>query len=142
MTLLVSACLLGVCCRYDGASKPNEGVCQLAQKHILIPFCPEIYGGLATPRPGAERVGDRVLTGEGTDVTAQYQKGAQEALRLAKLLKADAAVLKARSPSCGTGVIHNGRFDGGLAQGDGVTAALLRQNGISVYDENGIYALL
>ena len=101
MRLLVSACLLGVCCRYDGQSKANEAVLRLADKHELIPVCPEQLGGLPTPRPPSEIRQGRVINRMGQDVTAQYQKGAEEALRLCRLLHCDAAILKARSPSCG-----------------------------------------
>lgn len=142
MKILVSACLLGVCCRYDGQAKPHEGALSLLGRHTLIPVCPEIYGGLATPRPAAERVGERVLTAQGGDVTAQYRRGAEETLRLGQLYGCEAALLKERSPSCGSGVIHNGRFDGGLTPGDGVTAALLRANGIAVYGESEWQKLL
>ena len=142
MKILVSACLLGVCCRYDGQAKPHEGVLSLLERHTLIPVCPEIYGGLATPRPAAERVGELVLTAQGGDVTAQYRRGAEETLRLRRLYGCEAALLKERSPSCGSGVIHNGRFDGGLTPGDGVTAALLRANGIPVYGESEWQKLL
>ena len=142
MKILVSACLLGVCCRYDGQAKPHEGALSLLGRHTLIPVCPEIYGGLATPRPAAERVGERVLTAQGGDVTAQYRRGAEETLRLGRLYGCEAALLKERSPSCGSGVIHNGRFDGGLTPGDGVTAALLRANGIAVNGESEWQKLL
>ena len=142
MKILVSACLLGVCCRYDGQAKPHEGALSLLGRHTLIPVCPEIYGGLATPRPAAERVGERVLTAQGGDVTAQYRRGAEETLRLGRLYGCEAALLKERSPSCGSGVIHNGRFDGGLTPGDGVTAALLRATGIAVYGESEWQKLL
>ena len=142
MKILVSACLLGVCCRYDGQAKPHEGALSLLGRHTLIPVCPEIYGGLATPRPAAERVGERVLTAQDGDVTAQYRRGAEETLRLGRLYGCEAALLKERSPSCGSGVIHNGRFDGGLTPGDGVTAALLRANGIAVYGESEWQKLL
>lgn len=142
MKILVSACLLGVCCRYDGQAKPHEGALSLLGRHTLIPVCPEIYGGLATPRPAAERVGKRVLTAQGGDVTAQYRRGAEETMRLGRLYGCEAALLKERSPSCGSGVIHNGRFDGGLTPGDGVTAALLRANGIAVYGESEWQKLL
>ena len=142
MKILVSACLLGVCCRYDGQAKPHEGALSLLGRHTLIPVCPEIYGGLATPRPAAERVGKRVLTAQGGDVTAQYRRGAEETLRLGRLYGCEAALLRERSPSCGSGVIHNGRFDGGLTPGDGVTAALLRANGLAVYGESEWQKLL
>lgn len=135
MNILVSACLLGCACRYDGKSKPNAAVTALADTHTLIPFCPEIYGGLPTPRPASEIVGERVVNRAGTDVTAEYVRGAEEALRLAKLFDCKIAVLKAKSPSCGKGRVYDGSFSGVLRNGDGVTAALLLQNGIEVYTE-------
>ncbi|WP_298019746.1 DUF523 domain-containing protein [uncultured Dysosmobacter sp.] len=141
MRLLVSACLLGVCCRYDGASKAHPLLPELAARHTLVPVCSEQLGGLATPRPPAERRGDRVVTGAG-DVTAQYRRGAEETLRLCKLLGCEAAVLKERSPSCGHGQIYDGTFSGTLTAGDGVTAELLTANGIPVYGESQMEALL
>ena len=99
MKLLVSACLLGTCCRYDGASKAHPLSEQLLERHTLVPVCPEQLGGLPTPRPPAERRGDRVVTGDGSDVTEQYRRGAEEALRLCRQLGCGAAVLKERSPS-------------------------------------------
>lgn len=141
MRLLVSACLLGACCRYDGASKAHPLMLELAARHTLVPVCPEQLGGLATPRPPAERRGDRVVTGAG-DVTAQYRRGAEETLRLCKLLGCEAAVLKERSPSCGHGQIYDGTFSGTLTAGDGVTAELLIANGIPVYGESQIEGFL
>lgn len=142
MKLLVSACLLGVRCRYDGASKAHPLAGALAQAHELVPVCPEQLGGLPTPRPPAERRGDRVVTGAGADVTEQYRRGAAEALRLCRVLGCEAAVLKERSPSCGRGEIYDGTFSGTLAAGDGVTAALLRAGGVPVYGESQIEELL
>lgn len=142
MRILVSGCLLGVCCRYDGASKPHHGVLELAKRHELIPVCPEQLGGLATPRPPAERQDDRIIARTGADVTEQYRRGAEEALKLYRLLGCDAAVLKERSPSCGSGEIYDGAFSGMLTAGDGVTAELLKTNGISVYGESQIGKLL
>ena len=104
----------------------------------LIPVCPEILGGLATPRTAAERVGDYVLTRQGEDVTTAYQKGAKETLALAKIYGCDLAVLKERSPSCGCGMIYDGTFTGTLTKGDGVTAELLKQHGICVVGESEI----
>ena len=135
MRILVSACLLGCACRYDGKSKPHPAVAALCEKHTLIPVCPEIYGGLPTPRPASEIVGDRVLNGTGADVTAAYLHGAKEALRLAKQFGCTVAVLKAKSPSCGKGKVYDGSFTRTLTDGDGVTAALLMKNGIKVYTE-------
>lgn len=141
MRLLISACLLGTCCRYDGASKPHPLVGQLAECHTLVPVCPEQLGGLPTPRPPAERRGDRVVTKTG-DVTEQYRRGAEETIKLCKLLGCQAAVLKERSPSCGHREIYDGTFTGTLAPGDGVTAELLTSHGIPVYGESQISDLL
>ena len=142
MIILVSACLLGHSCRYDGQSKPHPGVAELLKKHTLVPICPEVQGGLPTPRPPAEIQDNRVINNEGHDVTDFYLRGAQAALELAKILGADTAILKERSPSCGSGQIHNGKFDGGLIDGWGITAQLLRDNGITVYGESEIDKLL
>ena len=141
MKFLVSACLLGACCRYDGQSKPNDAVLRLAQQHECVPFCPEIYGGLPTPRTPAERQAARVITRDGLDVTDAYARGAREALRMACTLCCDAAVLQDHSPSCGKGSIHNGCFDGGLCAGNGVTTDLLQANGIPVYAASEVETL-
>ena len=141
MRLLVSACLLGCACRYDGASKPCPAVLALAERHELVPVCPEQLGGLPTPRPPAERRGDRVVTQSG-DVTEQYRRGAEETLKLCKLFGCEAAVLKERSPSCGHGQVYDGTFSGTLTAGDGVTAELLSAHGIPVYGESQIEELL
>ena len=141
MKLLVSACLLGVCCRYDGDSKAYPGIEQLTRQHTLVPVCPEQLGGLPTPRPPAERRGDRVVT-QHSDVTEQYRRGAEETLKLCKLFGCEAAVLKERSPSCGRGAVYDGTFTGTLTPGDGVTAELLVLHGIPVYGESQIQDLL
>ena len=138
MKLLVSACLLGCRCRYDGESRPHEGVLALGQRHELIPVCPEQLGGLPTPRPPAERQGDRVITQAGTDVTAQYRRGAEEALRLGRVLGCEAAVLKEHSPSCGCSGVYDGSFTGSLRPGRGVTTELLEEAGIPVYGESSL----
>lgn len=142
MKLLISACLLGCCCRYDGASKPHPLVEVLARRHTLVPVCPEQLGGLPTPRSPAERQGDRVVTREGGDVTEQYRRGAEEALHLYRLLDCQAAVLKERSPSCGHGSVYDGTFSGTLHPGDGVAAELLTQWGIPVYGESELERFL
>ena len=135
MRILVSACLMGLPCRYDGKSKPCGQVIALAEKHELIPFCPEIYGGLPTPRVPAERVGERVINRAGVDVTENYMSGARQALELAKMFGCKTAILKEKSPSCGAGFIYDGTFSGTLVPGDGVTAEVLKENGIEVYGE-------
>jgi len=143
-SVLISACLLGVNCKYNGGANPvsEARLAALKEKYTLVPVCPESYGGLATPRPPSERVGERVLARDGTDVTAQYEKGAQAALRLAELFGCKKAILKERSPSCGHGMIYDGTFSGALTPGDGVTAALLAAHGVAVYGEGDIPRLL
>lgn len=140
--ILVSACLLGVCCRYDGESKPCETVINLRENFILIPICPEVDGGLPTPRTPSEIVGDKVLMRDGKDVTDNYRRGAEEALRLAKEYGCTAAVLKARSPSCGSNKVYDGSFSGVLTEGDGVCAKLLKEHGVLVYTEEETQRLL
>lgn len=136
MNILVSACLLGCACRYDGGSKPCAAVRALAARHTLIPVCPEIYGGLPTPRTPCEIVGGRVLSKDGADRTDAYRRGASEALRLAGALGCRAALLKARSPACGSGEVYDGSFSGTLTAGDGVAAAALSAAGIAVFGED------
>lgn len=136
--VLVSACLLGVCCRYDGKEKANEKVLELLKRKdiTLIPICPEQWGGLSTPRLPSERRKDGVFNCEGTDVTEQYERGARQALKVARLYDCHVAILKERSPSCGKGRIYDGTFTGTLRDGDGVTAELLSANGIVVIGES------
>ena len=134
--LLISACLLGTACRYDGKSKPLPGLEQLLARYHLIPLCPEQLGGLPTPRVPAERIGTQVRTADGRDVTAAYEAGAAETLRLAQLLGCTKALLKEKSPSCGSGRIYDGTFSGTLTAGCGVTTALLLAHGFSVYGES------
>ena len=136
MNILVSACLMGVCCRYDQKSVPDGLVIALRNKHQLIPVCPEQLGGLSTPRCPAEIKDGRVVTKEGKDVTANYELGAEMALKIAKDLGCRAAILKERSPSCGCGEIYDGSFSGNKIVGNGVTAKLLIQNGICVVGES------
>ena len=140
--VLVSACLLGVGCRYDGKTKENRQVLALLEKGVrLVPVCPEQLGGLSTPRPPAEIQRDgRVLNRDGADVTDGYRRGAEEALRLARLYRCRLAVLKARSPSCGKGGVYDGAFAGRLIPGDGVAARLLLEHGIRVFTEEEIGA--
>lgn len=140
--ILVSACLLGIGCRYDGKSMPNEKVLALKEKYALIPICPEIYGGLSTPRTPSERVGELVLMKDGRDVTENYERGAAATLRLLEVTGATLAILKAKSPSCGKGLIYDGTFSGRLVSGNGVTAEKLTRAGIKVLTEDEIDELL
>ena len=139
--LLISSCLLGLACRYDGGWREYD-LKGLEKKFNLIPICPEIYGGLPTPRVPSEIKGDRVINREGVDVTAQYEKGAKEALHLARLFNVKCAVLKAKSPSCGKNVVYDGTFTKTLTEGDGITAKLLKANGIAVFTEEEVGVLL
>ena len=150
--LLISACLLGIACRYDGRSVEGrfgasslplaEALPKLAERYTLVPVCPEIYGGLPTPRTPSERVGTRVLMKDGRDVSAEYARGADAALALCRTLGITKALLKAKSPSCGVGRIYDGTFTGTLTDGDGVTAERLSTAGIAVFSENDFDALL
>lgn len=134
--LLVSACLLGAPCRYDGGSKPDERVRALTARFELIPVCPEQLGGLTTPRAPAERRADHVVTANGRDVTAEYVRGAEAALALCVRHGCKTAMLKEKSPSCGCGRIYDGTFSHRLTAGDGVTAALLKAHGVRVLGES------
>jgi len=140
--VLVSACLLGVPCRYDGLSKADPVVREAAARYGFIPVCPEILGGLATPRTPAERVGERVLTKDGRDVTEAYAQGARAVCALAKLYSAAYACLKERSPSCGCGAIYDGTFSGTLTRGNGTTTDALRAMGVHVYGESALETLM
>ena len=140
--ILVSACLLGIGCRYDGKHKENPEILKLGEKYNLIPFCPEIYGGLPTPRIPSERIGDKVMMKDGRDVTENYARGAHEALTICQIYGIKTAILKERSPSCGKGEIYDGSFSGTLTKRDGVTAELLISEGIRVLGESKINILL
>ena len=134
--ILVRACLLGENCRYKGDGCRCDALVRLLELHTVIGVCPEQLGGLSTPREPAEIVGERVLSRSGRDVTAEYQQGAAAALALAQKHGAVCAVLKARSPSCGKGRIHDGTFTGGMADGNGVIAERLLRHGIPVFTED------
>lgn len=131
--LLVSACLLGENCKYNGGNNYCPDVEKLRERFEVIPVCPEQLGGLPTPRVPAERVGERVLNREGQDVTAEYRLGAGKTLETARAAGIRCAVLQERSPSCGSGTVYDGTFSGKLIPGWGVTAQLLEENGIKVY---------
>lgn len=136
MNILVSACLLGINCKYDGGNNLKEELKELADLHNLVPFCPEVYGGLATPRIPSERLGEKVVNKVGSDVTENFVRGAMEALRIARLFDCKYAILKEKSPSCGSNKIYDGTFTGTLTDGDGVTTELLKKHGITVITEN------
>jgi uncharacterized protein YbbK (DUF523 family) len=135
---IVSACLAGINCRYDGESRPNELIVKLVIKGKAIPVCPEQLGGLPTPRTPAENRGTKAFTKDGRNVTKEFIKGAKEGLKIAKLCRCKEAILQSKSPSCGCGKIYDGTFSGKLISGDGIFAKLLKQNGIKVITENDI----
>ncbi len=149
MNVIVSACLLGINCKYDGSSSFNSKVVEFLKKRNLnpIPVCPEQLGGLPTPRKKCEIKDDgflvlkgmsKIYTKEGEDMTSFFIKGAEETLKIAKIVNAKIAILKSFSPSCGPGKIYNGTFSNKPKSGYGVTAALLKLNGIELLDENTI----
>lgn len=145
---LVSACLLGINCRYNGRNCPNKKVMQLATREMLVPVCPEQLGGLGTPREPMGIVGgagSEVLDGKamvinksGKNVTKNLVRGAEETLKIARLLNVKEAILKTKSPSCGCGKTCSGISPSRLVKGDGVTAALLKRNGIQVITEKDL----
>ncbi|MCF3103213.1 DUF523 domain-containing protein [Streptomyces roseoverticillatus] len=147
-TILVSACLRGVPCRFDGRHKASSEVNEALDGHDAVSFCPEVAGGLVTPRRPAELVGGdghdvldgaaRVVEDTGRDVTAEFVDGARRALAAAQHAGCTEALLMPRSPSCGRGAVYDGSFTGELVPGDGVTAALLSRNGIAVRPAPGV----
>ena len=147
--LIVSACLVGVCCRYDGKGFCHPRLAKLVEEGKAFALCPEQLGGLPTPRTPCEiKGGDgrdvlagaaRVVDVLGNDQTEGYLRGARRALELCQRFGADKAVLKSRSPSCGRGFIYDGNFNSTLKEGCGVTAALLEENGIQVFCEEDEY---
>ncbi|MFA7363110.1 MAG: DUF523 domain-containing protein [Aminobacteriaceae bacterium] len=141
MKILVSACLLGIACRYDGSGAQSREILSFMGSCFFIPVCPEIMGGLPTPRDPAEIYGGRVKTIRGIDVTDNYERGALQVLNLSLLYGCRRALLKERSPSCGAGMIYDGSFSGRLVPGEGITAGLLRRNGMKVIGESSVKEL-
>ena len=145
--LVISACLLGVACNHEGQGSPRAVVDELARHYRLVPVCPEVLGGLPTPRAAAELTGGdggdilagaegaRVVNVDGDDVTAAYRRGAEAAVAVARAVGARRAVLKARSPSCGSAAVYDGTFNRRLVPGRGVTAAALAAAGLEVGSE-------
>lgn len=140
--VLISACLIGENCRYDGKSKTNKEILQLAKYYDLIPICPEMSGGLKTPRSPSEIQGDKVVSKNGRDVTDNYHDGAYWAYSICTLYHVKLAILKEKSPSCGVHYVHNGKFDGGLVEGMGITTKKLVSAGVKVINEDEAVALL
>lgn len=132
MKFVVSACLMGDNCKYNGGNNYSEEVINYLKDKEYVKICPECLGGLSTPRVPSEICGDNVINKDGIDVTNEYNKGALESLKIAKDFKADTAILKSNSPSCGCGMIYDGTFSKKLISGDGVTTKLFKEHGIKV----------
>ena len=141
--LLISACFLGRPCKYDGGHNAlsEETLRALRERYSLVPVCPETAGGLPIPREPSERRGMRVASRSGADVTAEYEAGARTALTLARRFGCRAALLKERSPSCGTGAIYDGSFSHTVISGDGTAAEKLRAEGLALYGESAVEEL-
>lgn len=136
--ILVSACLLGVNCKYNGGNNENEKVLAYIKDKEVIPICPEVWGGLSTPRTPSEILKDKVFTEDGKDVTENFKRGAEETVNLAKKLGVKKALLKAKSPSCGNGKIYDGTFSHTLIEEDGVTARLLKKENFEIITEEDL----
>jgi uncharacterized protein YbbK (DUF523 family) len=137
--IIVSSCLCGINCKYNGKNNLNENILKLVNEGLAVPICPEQLGGLKTPRKPAEIIEEngklKVVTSEGTDVTKEYIKGAKRACEIAKLVGAKKAILQRRSPSCGLNKIYDGSFSKKLISGNGITVRLFLENGIEVISD-------
>ena len=140
--ILISACLVGDNVKYDGGNNKNPLIEKLLEKYELVPFCPEVEGGLPTPRHPSEQRGEQVVNDIDEDVTDEFNRGADLALNICLYLQIKIAILKERSPSCGVHSIYDGTFSHKVIPGSGVTAALLKRKGITVYSEDEIPKLL
>ena len=136
MKIAVSSCLLGIKCKYNGESNFNIKIDKLREKHTIVPICPEVLGGLSTPRVPSEIIGSKVVNQNGVDVTLNYINGAKKALDILKENNIDVVILKSKSPSCGKDYIYDGSFTHTLVNGDGITTRLFKKNGIKIYSEN------
>lgn len=140
--ILISACLVGDNVKYNGGNNLTPKLDALLEKYELIPFCPEVEGGLSVPRSPAERIGDKVINQDHEDVTDQYRRGAELAFNICLFLKIKKVILKEKSPSCGSKIIYDGSFSHKEISGMGVTAEYLKEKGIEVYSEEDIDSLL
>ena len=138
MKYVVSACLLGDNCKYNGGNNYNENVCKFLSNKEYIKVCPECLGGLSIPRLPSEIIGDKVINSSNIDVTLNYKKGAEETLKICQNENINCAIMKSRSPSCGCGKIYDGTFSKKLVDGDGITVRLLKEHEIKVLSEEDI----
>lgn len=136
--IVVSACLLGHNCKYNGGNNYCSKLEQLKEQYNFIDVCPEVLGGLPTPRIPSEIKGNKVINKEGIDVTDNYNKGALLALEKALKNNCKRAILKAKSPSCGCGKVYDGSFSSTLIDGDGITSKLFKEHNIQVFTEEEI----
>lgn len=137
---VISACLCGVCCRYDGKTKCIPEIRKIYDEGRAVLVCPEVMGGMPTPRKPSEIQGDRVVNSEGEDTTEFFRKGAVAVLEICLRHNIRKAILKQRSPSCGSKQVYDGSFSGRIVDGAGITASLLKENGIEVFGEDdGIF---
>jgi len=136
--IIISACLCGHICRYDGAKLEHLRLAALAATGLAVPVCPEMLGGLPTPRAPCELIRGRARTADGKDLTAMFMAGAAQVLEIAVAHGIRTAILRERSPSCATSHIYDGSFSGRLIPGMGLTAALLQQNGLTLFNENNV----
>ena len=140
--ILISACLVGDKVKYNGGDNLSSKIDALLEKYELVPFCPEVEGGLSIPRSPSEKVDDRVINMDGEDVTDEFYKGAELAYNICLFLKIKKAILKEKSPSCGSKIIYDGTFSHKEINGMGVTAEYLKEKGIAIYNEDEIDSLL
>lgn len=138
MKILVSACLLGENCKYNGGNNRNENVIKLSENHTLIPICPETFACLPTPRVPSEIKDGKVYSKDGKDLTKEFYDGAEKALYIAEESGCQVAILKEKSPSCGFGKIYDGTFSGKLTYGNGIAAQMLYEHGIRIYGESSV----
>ena len=136
--IIVSACLAGMFCRYDGETRGDPRVEEMVRRGLAVPFCPEAMGGMSTPRDPCEIRDGRIFDNKGVDWTVEFERGAAEGLRLARMYGCTSAILKARSPSCGSGTVYDGTFTSARIPGDGVFARLLKENGFTVRSEEDL----
>ena len=137
--ILVSACLLGHNCKYNGKNNKNEKVLDYIKNKHVIPICPEVFGGLTIPRLPSEIKDNKVINKTGKDVSDNFIRGANKTLEIAKKLNVKKALLKQNSPSCGCGRIYDGSFTNTIINGDGITTRILKENNIEVITEEDLF---
>ncbi|WP_304152189.1 DUF523 domain-containing protein [Finegoldia magna] len=142
--VLISACLLGVDCKYNGSNNKldDEIIHSLKEKYNLIPVCPEIMGGMPTPRNPVEITDGKVFDYDGEEFTKEFEKGSEEVLKLAKLYNSSIAILKENSPSCGSNYIYDGTFNHQKIKGMGIAAHKLSKENIKLFSEENVKILL